>query len=87
MEEMEVAFERQDAIESPSPAPKPTGSDNKPAWIVQLETRFGRNEGKVTNFYLGKGAIKKGQTWRDVPTETAEKLQAKTEAICKHLGI
>ena len=86
-EEMEVAFERQDALDCPSDPSKSQESDNKPAWIVQLETRFGRNEGKVTNFYLGKGAIKKGQTWRDVPPETAKKLQTKTEEICKHLGI
>jgi len=64
-----------------------TGSDSKPAWVVQLETRFGRNEGKVTNAYLKKGYIKQGQTWRDLPAERAEKLQQNLEALCKNWGI
>jgi len=83
-EEMEVAIERQSALPT---TPKQTGSDSKPAWVVQLETRFGKNENKVSDFYIGKNVIKKGQTWRDLPTATAEKLQAKVEDICKHLGI
>ena len=63
-------------------APKP-----KPAWIVQLETRFGRNDGKVTNFYLKEKAIQPGQTWRDVPETTAKKMRNNTEGLCKMLGI
>jgi hypothetical protein len=64
-----------------------TGSDSKPAWVVQLETRFGRNEGKVTNAYLKKGIIKQGQTWRDLPASNAEKLQNNLEVLCKNWGI
>ena len=63
-------------------APRP-----KPAWIVQLETRFGRNDGKVTNFYLKEKAIQPGQTWRDVPETTAKKMRNNTEGLCKMLGI
>lgn len=64
-----------------------TGSDSKPAWVVQLETRFGRNDGKVTNAYLKKKIIKPGQTWRDLPAANAEKLQKNLEALCKNWGI
>lgn len=85
------SFTRQEMLDAPArelaEARENHRSDSKPAWVVQLEVRFGKNEGKVTHFYLGKGAIKKGQTWRDVPPETAKKLQTKTEEICKHLGI
>ena len=62
-------------------------SDSKPAWVVQLEARFGRNDGKVTNAYLKKGLIKQGQTWRDLPSENAEKLQKNLEVLCKNWGI
>ena len=67
--------------------PPDTVSDSKPAWVVQLETRFGRNEGKVTNAYLKKGIIKQGQTWRDLPASNAEKLQNNLEVLCKNWGI
>jgi hypothetical protein len=72
---------------TPTQVPDLPRSDSKPAWVVQLETRFGRNEGKVTNAYLKKGLIKQGQTWRDLPVENAEKLQKNLEALCKNWGI
>jgi hypothetical protein len=60
-EEMEVAFDRQDALESPSDpsksqdfSPKPTVSDSKPAWVVQLETRFGNKGGTSEAAERGK---------------------------------
>jgi len=76
-----------DPSKSQESSPKTTGSDSKPAWVVQLETRFGRNEGKVTNAYLSKKLIKQGQTWRDLPAANAEKLQKNLEALCKNWGI
>jgi len=100
-EEMEVAFDRQGATATRLPDPQTTRppdevtqthrhtdtGDSKPAWVVQLETRFGRNEGKVTNAYLKKGLIKQGQTWRDLPASNAEKLQKNLEVLCKNWGI
>ena len=93
-EEMEVAIERQDALAAPSPskpkAPTPTPTPQpaqKPAWLIRLETRFGTNEGKVTNFYLNKGIISKGSTWRDVPDTTMTKIKNNLEALCQSLGI
>lgn len=93
-EEMEVAIERQDALAAPSPskpkAPTPTPTPQpaqKPAWLIRLETRFGTNEGKVTNFYLNKGIISKGSTWRDVPDATMTKIKNNLEALCQSLGI
>ena len=97
-EEMEVALERQGKQPDPQPpaapapaapaaqkpAPKPA---QKPAWMVRLETRFGSNEGKVTNFYLNKGIISKGSTWRDVPDDTMTKIKNNLEALCQSLGI
>ena len=99
-EEMEVAIERQAALavgearlttdtkgnDSKPKAPTPTPTQ-KPAWLIRLETRFGTNEGKVTNFYLNKGIISKGSTWRDVPDTTMTKIKNNLEALCQSLGI
>jgi hypothetical protein len=99
-EEMEVAIERQDAIKPKDTraeikpftrqemldAPS-DGIGQKPAWLIRLETRFGTNEGKVTNFYLNKGIIRKGSTWRDVPEATMTKIKNNLEALCQSLGI
>jgi len=93
-EEMEVALERQS---EPVPADDPVATRSlikeaqqptqKPAWLIRLETRFGTNEGKVTNFYLNKGIISKGSTWRDVPEATMTKIKNNLEALCQSLGI
>jgi len=63
------------------------GIGQKPAWLIRLETRFGTNEGKVTNFYLNKGIISKGSTWRDVPEATMTKIKNNLEALCQSLEI
>ena len=84
-EEMEVAYEREENLK-PSESPQAT-SPQKPAWVVQLETRFGQGEGKVTEYCIGKGLINKGQTWRDLSSDNRNKLIKGAEAVCKAVGI
>jgi|15BtaG_2_1085339.scaffolds.fasta_scaffold00800_20 hypothetical protein len=92
----------EDVPEAPTNEPEPTpdrakikpftrqDSDSKPAVIVQLEARFGSNEGKVTNHYLkfkGGKYLKKGQTWRDLPSDILDKVAKNLEGFCKSINL
>ena len=87
-DEMQVANERVEALDAPTQqAPPATPAQQKPAWVTQVELRFGSNEYKLNNFFIKGGQIKQGQTFRDLSENNQKILVDGLDALCQSLNI